>query len=116
MRNSSVLVRVLVFGTRCQRFESSFRSFGISDKIIMNVGHDYNNNASTKVRTNTCGNRVEISLDSTSGMVAQLVEHKVEALGVSGSSPLYPILLFLIDFYKNLYYNIYIRYKLTLFV
>ena len=74
------------------------------------------NNASTKVRTKTCGSWVEISLDSVSGVVAQLVEQRTENPCVDGSIPSYPTLLFLIDFLKNLYYNIYIRYKLTPFV
>ena len=54
--------------TRGKRFDSSPSCFGNEQKIVV-IGHEYNN-ASTKVRTNTCGSWVEISLDSASGIVA----------------------------------------------
>ena len=69
----------------------------------------------------SCGGnsvRVQVPPPPPYGWIAQLVEHETENLGVPGSIP-GPATIF--DFYKKLYYNIYViknkcSLKIKLFV
>ena len=52
-----------------------------------------------------------VCINRTYGAIAQLVERGIEDPSVGGSTPSRPTINHLIDFYKNLLYNIYIKKK-----